>query len=81
MIKAILLLMAVVNIQSLDNGLGRVPQMGWNSWNKFGCNINEVVVKQAADKLEEHRLNLMGYKYVNIDDCWQKVERTDDGHV
>lgn len=25
---------------TLDNGLGLTPQMGWNSWNKFGCNIN-----------------------------------------
>lgn len=25
----------------LDNGLGLTPQMGWNSWNHFGCNINE----------------------------------------
>ena len=23
------------------NGLALTPPMGWNSWNKFGCNINE----------------------------------------
>jgi alpha-galactosidase len=26
---------------ALENGLGRVPQMGWNTWNKFACNIDE----------------------------------------
>ena len=26
---------------NLDNDLGTTPQMGWNSWNKFGCDINE----------------------------------------
>lgn len=23
----------------------------------------------------------MGYEYVNLDDCWQQVNRTADGHV
>jgi alpha-galactosidase len=36
-ILSILLLSAVF---SLDNGIGLTPQMGWNSWNHFGCNIN-----------------------------------------
>ena len=25
-----------------------VPAMGWNSWNHFGCNINEATVLSAA---------------------------------
>jgi hypothetical protein len=25
--------------------------MGWNSWNPFGHNINEVVVRETADAL------------------------------
>lgn len=25
-----------------DNGLALTPQMGWNTWNKYGCDINEV---------------------------------------
>uniref|UniRef100_A0A0E0Q7N7 alpha-galactosidase n=1 Tax=Oryza rufipogon TaxID=4529 RepID=A0A0E0Q7N7_ORYRU len=32
----------------LDNGLGRTPQMGWNSWNHFGCNINENTIRSTA---------------------------------
>jgi alpha-galactosidase len=23
------------------NGLARTPPMGWNSWNKFACNVDE----------------------------------------
>gem|GEM_PF-5130768 len=26
-----------------DNGLARTPPMGWNSWNKFACDIDEKV--------------------------------------
>ena len=39
---AILLLVCV---WTLDNGLGRTPPMGWNSWNHYGCNINETIIK------------------------------------
>ena len=27
------------------NGLALTPPMGWNSWNKFACNIDEKVVR------------------------------------
>ena len=70
-ISAILLLAS--ETLALDNGLGLTPQMGWNSWNKFGCNINENLIKQTADKIVEMGLDKLGYKYVNIDDCWNSV--------
>jgi alpha-galactosidase len=41
----IILLLLLVFGSALDNGLGRTPPMGWNSWNHFGCNINETVIK------------------------------------
>lgn len=34
---------------ALENGLARTPQMGWNSWNKFGCNITAETIKSSAD--------------------------------
>ena len=55
---------------ALNNGLGLTPQMGWNSWNHFGCNINETVIRGAADSLVATGLRDLGYVYVNIDDCW-----------
>lgn len=53
-----------------DNGLGKVPQMGWNSWNHFGCSISDDIIRQAADAFITSGLNKFGYRYVNIDDCW-----------
>ncbi len=35
-------------VKGLDNGLGKTPPMGWNSWNKFGCHINETVIKKTV---------------------------------
>jgi alpha-galactosidase len=30
-----------------------MPAMGWNSWNAFGCNVNETIVMGQADMFAE----------------------------
>ena len=69
--KILLVCMFVVMSCCLDNGLGLTPQMGWNSWNKFGCKINETLIKKTADLLVSTKLAEKGYVYLNLDDCWQ----------
>lgn len=51
--------------------------MGWNSWNTFGENINESVVRETADALFSSGLKDHGYNYVVIDDCWSVKDRRD----
>ena len=58
-------------LNCLENGLGKTPQMGWNSWNKFGCHISEKLIIDTIDALNSSGLAEMGYRYINIDDCWQ----------
>ncbi|WP_254550890.1 hypothetical protein [Catellatospora tritici] len=36
-------------VQALDNGVARTPPMGWNSWNTFGCSINETLISRLGD--------------------------------
>jgi hypothetical protein len=36
---------------------------GWNSWNHFGCRINETVVRQIADAIVATGLAAAGYQY------------------
>lgn len=55
--------------------LAQTPPMGWNSWNTFGCNINEKVVLETADAIVKHGLDKLGYKYVVIDDGWSSMDR------
>ncbi|KAF5828409.1 glycoside hydrolase superfamily [Dunaliella salina] len=55
----------------INNGVGRTPAMGWNSWNRFRCEIDEQLIKEVADVMVSSGLRDAGYKYVNIDDCWQ----------
>lgn len=51
-------------------GLADTPPMGWNSWNKFACDINEKLIKEIADAMVETGLRDAGYVYLNLDDCW-----------
>ena len=67
-------------INCLDNGLGKTPQMGWNSWNKFGCNITEKLIRDTIDALNSSGLLEAGYNYINIDDCWQS-SRNENGTI
>jgi alpha-galactosidase len=60
--------------------LAKTPPMGWNSWNKFGCDISEKLVREMADALVASGMKDVGYQYVVIDDCWQ-VARAADGTI
>ncbi len=55
--------------------LSRTPPMGFNTWNTFGENINEQVIKETADAMVSTGLKDAGYEYLVIDDCWSKRER------
>lgn len=61
--------------------LAALPPMGWNSWNTFGSNINEELIKGIADKFIELGLKDAGYEYVVIDDCWAERERDKNGNL
>jgi alpha-galactosidase len=52
------------------NGLALTPPMGWNSWNKFACDINEKIVRATADAMVTSGMKDAGYQYVVVDDCW-----------
>ena len=32
-------------------GLADTPPMGWSSWNKFACNVDEKMIREIADAL------------------------------
>lgn len=55
--------------------------MGWNSWNYFGCSVTEADVEAAARALARQGLASLGYRFVNLDDCWQAPKRTAAGEL
>ena len=60
--------------------LALTPPMGWNSWNKFACNVSEDLIKGMANAMVKSGMKDAGYQYVVIDDCWQ-VSRDKDGNI
>ena len=49
--------------------------MGYNTWNTFGENINDSLIKETADAMVDRGLLDAGYNYLVIDDCWSERQR------
>jgi alpha-galactosidase len=60
--------------------LAPVPPMGFNTWNRFGCDVDEALIRETADAMVETGMLDAGYRYLVIDDCWQ-VDRDSDGRI
>lgn len=55
------ILAAVQTAAGLANGLGATPQMGWNNWNAYACDIDEASVLENAHALVDSGLSRLGY--------------------
>lgn len=51
MLSLVLQLALAPAVAGLANGIGRLPAMGWNSWNAYHCDITEAKFLDAADKI------------------------------
>jgi alpha-galactosidase len=54
------------------------PPLGWNSWNCWGCAVDEQKIREAADAMLASGLANHGWQYVNIDDCWMVRRNSND---
>jgi alpha-galactosidase len=54
--------------------------MGWNSWNRFHCEIDENLIRETADAMVSSGMLAAGYTYLNLDDCWQ-ASRDETGTI
>ena len=73
-------LCSITYLQAQNKILAPTPPMGWNSWNKFGCNVSELLIKKMTDALVSSGMKEAGYEYIIIDDCWQ-VGRDSIGNI
>jgi alpha-galactosidase len=79
-LSAVILLSAAAALFAQNASLASTPPMGWNSWNKFACNVSEDLIRRTADAMVKSGMKDAGYQYVVIDDCWQ-VARDKDGNI
>ena len=64
MVTKYILYLILINFSAVigyENGLARTPQMGWNTWNHFGCSISEETILSAAHALVDQGLKDLGY--------------------
>lgn len=71
----------VPEIPDYDNGVRKTPLMGWSSWNTFRGNITEDLIYDTAKAMVDKGLADAGYRYVNVDDCWQSNNRDENGNL
>ena len=76
---ALLLAAPAARAQKFE-GLAPTPPMGWNSWNRFGCDVDEELIRETADAMVASGMRDAGYEYVVIDDCWHG-ERDEQGFL
>jgi alpha-galactosidase len=69
LLSTVVLLSGTLMAQKFE-GLALTPPMGWNSWNTFGCNVDEQMIRGVADAMAESGMKAAGYNYLVIDDCW-----------
>ncbi|WP_255788530.1 glycoside hydrolase family 27 protein, partial [Mycobacteroides abscessus] len=62
-------------------GLASTPPLGWNSWNVFGCNIDEQRIERTAQAMVSSGMRDAGYRYVVVDDCWFDPRRDASGEL
>ena len=87
---ALLLLLLLGLTSGLDNGVGRTPVLGWNTWMTCApgdalCGhdvCNEAEVRAAAQAMKANGMQALGFNYVNLDDCWAQTQRNEtDGRL
>lgn len=59
------------NASDANIGLAPTPPMGWMTWNFFGTNINENIIREVADAMVSTGMVKAGYDHIMIDDGWQ----------
>lgn len=61
--------------------VGRLPVMGYNTWNAYYCDIDEARILKTAELMKSLGLLGAGYNYVNIDDCYSEKNRSESGDI
>lgn len=55
---------------ALNNGVGKLPKMGYDTFNAFACNYNQSTVVAQAEAMVKTGLVKAGYNSIILDDCY-----------
>jgi alpha-galactosidase len=66
---------------AIDRSLAKTPPMGWNSWYAYHCQVTEADVLANAKALVDTGMAARGYRFVNVDGCWEAATRAKSGKL
>lgn len=74
-------LLLAAGTHALDNGFGRTPVMGYNTYNTVGCSPNQTHVLETLDALVDKGFLEAGYKFFQVDCGWQAYDLQANGSI
>lgn len=81
MFAVLLLCGMIAGSKALQNGVGRLPAMGYDTFNAFGCDYNASSVLAQAQAMQRFGLVDAGYKILILDDCYALKQRNASGYM
>ncbi|KAK4109354.1 glycoside hydrolase family 27 protein [Canariomyces notabilis] len=66
---------------ALDNGVGKLPALGFNTWNIYQCDYTADELLQQARAMVDRGLLEAGYNIFMLDDCYSLRERNAQGRI
>ncbi|KAJ7060905.1 glycoside hydrolase superfamily [Mycena amicta] len=81
MLSYLSVLALLTAVSALENGVARLPVLGYNTWNAYQCNIDQDLMITTAKLVKSLGLQDAGYLHVNIDDCWAEKNRSAAGDL
>jgi len=70
---------------AVNNGMGRVPMMGWSTWCTgdpcFTDICTEAEIHSVVDAIQASGLQAAGWNWISFDDCWEADTRDANGNL
>jgi alpha-galactosidase len=78
-----LLALFLTSATAYNNGMGKVPALGWSSWyaSPFGSEVTESFVKANAQAIKAAGLLQAGFSFINVDEGWLKGRYAENGTI
>jgi alpha-galactosidase len=80
-LAVLIVLAAAAPASARQRALSPTPPMGWNSWYAYHCDVTEGDVLANAHALVDSGMKRAGYRYVNVDGCWEAPARDANGDL
>ena len=64
---------------ALNNGVGKLPKMGYDTFNAFACDYNATSALAQAQAMVDTGLVKAGYDSMILDDCYTLKNRSSNG--